>query len=514
MALETQARCGAAEYGNVARANFAQIETRLVTLEAGSAAGLNVRSYGAVGDGTTDDTVAIQAALDAVTIGGACYFPAGTYAIRTLTATGKKIRLFGDGMQASMIVRHASYLQEESDLVAFTLCSQVSLAYLGFDQRGSGGPGSSKSCVSVLQSNNVLVNECYFTQGQYHGLAVTVCSNIKVQRSFFERCYYDGVAIGGAAGSAVDSFYTSITDNTFKNIFGGVICQVYCYDTVIAGNTFEKSNIQIGQAVDRLLVTKNIIHGNADYGFGASVSERQDGIFVESDKDVTVSNNIVRDKTNGYGIYINGSNLLSVPVTMQRIKVTANQVHNTNLFGILITMNSTSPAAHGDTLTVEDNTVTDCNSGLIVSGCNGSLINANYIYHCLFNGLFVGDCNNTVISNNVVIDVGYYAANTYAGITLDVGVVDAYLNDNKVIDTLACLRFGIWDKALEAGQGSQARYNGNVINTTTPLYPAMAPPIVGTFVIGDLLWPNPVPTVGQPLGWVYTAAGWAAFTTL
>ena len=59
---------------------------------------VNVKDYGAVGDGTTDDTTAMQAAITAVaTTGQGLYVPAGTYKITSaLTSTGH-LNMFGDG---------------------------------------------------------------------------------------------------------------------------------------------------------------------------------------------------------------------------------------------------------------------------------------------------------------------------------------------------------------------------------------------------------------------------------
>jgi polygalacturonase len=47
---------------------------------------VNVQDFGALGDDSTDDTLAIQAAIDSVqssAYGGAVYLPAGTYKITT-----------------------------------------------------------------------------------------------------------------------------------------------------------------------------------------------------------------------------------------------------------------------------------------------------------------------------------------------------------------------------------------------------------------------------------------------
>jgi len=58
----------------------------------------NVRDFGAVGNGTTDDTAAIQAAIARVVSdgGGTVYFPPGSYKHTGLTVTGRCVRLAGD----------------------------------------------------------------------------------------------------------------------------------------------------------------------------------------------------------------------------------------------------------------------------------------------------------------------------------------------------------------------------------------------------------------------------------
>ena len=61
-------------------------------------AAVNVKDFGAVGDGVTDDTTAIQAAIDSVsTNGGHVYFPTGTYNCTTIVITGQANNIFISG---------------------------------------------------------------------------------------------------------------------------------------------------------------------------------------------------------------------------------------------------------------------------------------------------------------------------------------------------------------------------------------------------------------------------------
>ena len=58
---------------------------------------INVLDYGATGDGSTDDTAAIQAAMDAASDGNALFFPKGRYVVSsTLNCTREHFRMFGE----------------------------------------------------------------------------------------------------------------------------------------------------------------------------------------------------------------------------------------------------------------------------------------------------------------------------------------------------------------------------------------------------------------------------------
>lgn len=70
-----------------------------------SAQPLNVKSYGAVGNGSTDDTGAFNAALAAAPLTGAeIYIPAGTYKLTsTLSVVDKSIAFRGEGQRLSIL---------------------------------------------------------------------------------------------------------------------------------------------------------------------------------------------------------------------------------------------------------------------------------------------------------------------------------------------------------------------------------------------------------------------------
>jgi hypothetical protein len=66
-------------------------------------------AYGAKGDGSTNDTTAIQAAINAASSGGTIYFPPGTYMVSAaLTFPNDGIHLLGAGKQATILKKSAN----------------------------------------------------------------------------------------------------------------------------------------------------------------------------------------------------------------------------------------------------------------------------------------------------------------------------------------------------------------------------------------------------------------------
>jgi len=88
----------------------------VANLASGSAA--NVTHYGATGDGSTDDTTAVRAAITAAGTSGAIYFPSGTYLITDRLDFGANVTVSGEG--ATLDFSSHTTVTGEASHMAFT----------------------------------------------------------------------------------------------------------------------------------------------------------------------------------------------------------------------------------------------------------------------------------------------------------------------------------------------------------------------------------------------------------
>lgn len=66
---------------------------------------INIKDYGAKGDGATDDTASVAAAVAALPVGGALYCPTGTYNVSLWPTMPDRTTIYGDGPTATKIMQ-------------------------------------------------------------------------------------------------------------------------------------------------------------------------------------------------------------------------------------------------------------------------------------------------------------------------------------------------------------------------------------------------------------------------
>ena len=100
---------------------YTQVTTANRTIAEKFAEIISVKDYGAVGNGTTDDTAAIQAAVNATSYGGNLFFPEGKYKLTSAITLAKPITIIGTGPGTVWNSTGSYVIQTDATKNAFTL---------------------------------------------------------------------------------------------------------------------------------------------------------------------------------------------------------------------------------------------------------------------------------------------------------------------------------------------------------------------------------------------------------
>ena len=243
---------------------------------------VSVKGYGAIGDGSTDDTTAIQAAVTA-NYGKKLYFPAGTYKITDLSITDK-IHICGDGPDESII----SWTSTTANLIEVASATAVHFTDIGFSGPASATAGYAISLAHSSSGVNYFSSfvRCNFSGGYDHIRTVSAAAFL-ITECYFSAHVRRAITVNSA--NTPDAGDSRIYGNTFANSISGAvdIYQVSSGGLKVTGNKFNGSGgyayqMQLGSGVATsiLIFANNSVENKATAsmkfdtdGGGASFSQ-------------------------------------------------------------------------------------------------------------------------------------------------------------------------------------------------------------------------------------------------
>lgn len=383
---------------------------------------IDVRAFGVVGDGITDDTNIIQAAFNTVSDNSTVIFPKGTYSIRKNPGGGTtKISISKSNLH---IIGYGAVIQAD---VRSVFCFALSLAegrlsniviegftFIDNDPNAHyEAPYEETHGISANGVDGLKILNCTFKNLGDEALDIYNCTDFEVSG-----CIFDNVPSLSAAGGAIGingSSNGTIHNNIVKNSTHGfgvhleakpdshVRCVSICenifksvqYGVYINSSGGEvtdidiKNNIFKDNAINAIGGAGASIKDNIDISFnkiyGGGTTNSAISLFVTTTTCNVISNNVIKNwgtgdtsyGINGYNCKISNNNLINIynsGINAENSMINGNRVVNCGLLsggnrsGII----NTSGFAEG-------NEVSNCYIGIRLAGVSSKAVSNNII---------------------------------------------------------------------------------------------------------------------------------------
>lgn len=187
---------------------------------------VNIEHYGAVGDGTTVNTTAIQAALDAVNTagGGTVLVPIGVFLTDTLTMYSN-ITIRGTNRNKSIIkgidaITGASIFECIGTAQAYK--TGITFENLTIKHINTLSTGE-KRLINALYTSYCVVRDCNFTEFSYSAIVISKTESTTKSWLIRNNIFNNGRAAGSRGVTLLEGGeYVSIIGNLFEHIAYGV----------------------------------------------------------------------------------------------------------------------------------------------------------------------------------------------------------------------------------------------------------------------------------------------------
>ncbi|MUU72423.1 glycosyl hydrolase family 28-related protein [Pseudarthrobacter sp. GA104] len=480
---------------------------------------INVKDYGAVGDGIADDSPGLQAALNAASAGCTVFFPPGTYRlVSTLSSAVPQVRLVGTG-----IIRAAT-----AEMTMLTLTgsgTRASVHLDGADKAAVGMRISSPACEVV---DGRLENFRSVTGGAI-AVRVETDGGVLIERNVIANVTAVGDQVpGNSVGAARAVLVTSqsaasgstvVRHNRISNILGeeGDAIQILfglspflTARAMVSGNLIEtvsRRAIKV-QGADCSVTDNTYKHlGPAPSGTAAALID-----VIHSDR-VLVAGNVLD------AAYFTGIQAVGQPLKSAGVQIIDNVVRS----------GTTKPGIYLENVVhsqVQGNTVEGGSTAVCMTGSSDMNIISNILkgIEPAGNGMrILSSCSRMVIAGNVANGVAriwmiqndspgaHVRDNVNAATSGTGGCVRATLTSKgSVYRGNASLNGGAGvyaeaydDMVVSMNRGSSGTGSGDVFWTTA--IPSTEQPGM-THNRGDVAY-NRTPTAGGTVGWICVAAG-------
>lgn len=444
--------------------------------------------YGAVGDGTTDDSAAINAAL---ADGRPVVFTTGkTYKCDSFLTINANNKLYGNGCK--ILFNGGGTLTPTDDLMLADHANNVLIDGFHFELTN---PTVLLHCLSFFNSQAFDITNCIFSR--FHG----TCIRVNADNSFnIRNCrFYNVTGDVGNPGECI--FGQTWVNATVENCLCDTIDDHFVYITNNSRNV-------------KIIGCKAIKCGQttlANIGAAYQIYHDSENIIIDSCSDINCGRSGIQMEQYGPGGVATPKNITIINHSSTNCgsywcKAFGNGVNNIQ------------------NVIISNCCIIDCaNDAIRTEEVTGLVINGNIIRVGNSVQISMSNTHKAVISNNYLQGSNQRAI--YVGVG-DVGASDKIAIKNNIID-------GATYRGVEIKMVSEpVQLSGNIMTNSTPLYSSKAL-VIGdahleaskhsiTFgdltdgtphYTGDVIFNNN-PSSGDPVGWICTSGDGEHFGTL
>lgn len=363
---------------------------------------VSVKDFGAVGDGTTDDTAAIQAAIDAVANegGGTVYINPGNYSVSQLVWKDT-VSIFGAGNTSKLIANG----DPPDQGIFVSTAGPITNCFLRDFYIDCSAQVASGNGLYLSRLTRCEISGLYIYNARAFGSLIFKSINCKYLKNTIDTTrQWDGMTISGSGVN--QSVNNLIEGNIVLNSYDSGIGFTASQGTVCVGNLVDRRAITPGGSyyapgIDASGCQNSVITGNYVIGnqFGISLLQHPNSGY--NPFRVTCTGNTVCNSI--YGIMIGSVVVIPPAVTtysLNEIILSGNKIVEASVEGI-----------HIDTasyITVSGNDISYCGNGILVTGSARIILNGNSINRSTAYGINISSgvtyltfINNVSVANTI-----------------------------------------------------------------------------------------------------------------